>query len=58
MRRVLIILTRPPDPLLSELISAQATLPDHQVEEVDLQATADYDLVLDKIFQADTIQVF
>jgi hypothetical protein len=60
MRHLLHILTRPDDPLAREMIATQQSLPEVKVEVIDLTAAADpdYDALLEKIFTADSIEVW
>lgn len=59
MRQVLHILTKPGDNLAEIVIDGQRRLPDHKVEAVDLTAEeSDYAALLQKIFSADSIQVW
>jgi hypothetical protein len=59
MRRVLHILTRPDDPLMAMIQSAQRARKDCQVETVDLtQPEPDYERLLEQIFDADSIEVW
>ena len=58
MRTVLHILTRPEDELTQLLLAQQRALPDITVEIVRLDSPApDYDALLEKIFQADSVEV-
>ena len=58
MRTILHILTRPADELTRELIAKQRELPETQVEAVELTADApDYDMLVQKIFSVDSIEV-
>ena len=58
MRTILHILTRPEDELTRELIERQRALPETKVETAALvEGTADYDVVVEKIFAADSIEV-
>ena len=59
MRTLLYILTRPNDVLAAEITARQCGQPEHQVEVVDLTAgEAHYRLLLEKIFAADSVQVW
>ena len=59
MRTILHILARPADELTRDLIAKQRALPDTQVEVVELtQDDSDYDALMQKIFAADSIEVF
>ena len=59
MRSILHILTRPEDELSRLVITGQRTLPDIAVEVADLTVPApDYDAVVEKIFTADSVQVW
>lgn len=58
MREVLVILTKN-DPLVSELAEMQREMPEQHVEIVDFtRAEPDYDAALEKIFRADSVQVW
>lgn len=53
------ILTEPADTLAKEIIETQRTKPENQIDVVDLtQPGADYKKLLDKIFAADSVQVW
>ena len=53
------VLTQPSDPLADEIIARQKTNLENQIEIVDLtQAEADYKKLLEKIFTADSVQVW
>ncbi|MEO6183346.1 MAG: hypothetical protein ABIP71_09655 [Verrucomicrobiota bacterium] len=53
------ILTQPDDPLADEIIARQKANPENQIEIVDLTpAEADYKKLLQKIFTADSVQVW
>ena len=53
------ILTQSTDPLADEIIARQKTNSENQIETVDLtQAEADYKKLLEKIFAADSVQVW
>ncbi len=59
MRQVLVILTRPPDPLQDLVASTQRSLPETRVDVVDLTTgTPDYPGLLESIFAADSVQVW
>jgi len=59
MRTILHILTRDEDALAQELITQQRTLPETKVEVVELTTPApDYDALLEKIFAADSVEVW
>lgn len=59
MPAILHILTEPEDSLAQEIISRQRDQTDTLVEVVDLtQGHPDYALLLEKIFAADSVQVW
>jgi hypothetical protein len=59
MRNILHILTRPEDELTRPVIAAQRAQSDTVVEVADLTVPApDYDAVVEKIFAADSVQVW
>ncbi|MEO5804381.1 MAG: hypothetical protein ABIR24_12715 [Verrucomicrobiota bacterium] len=59
MPTLLHILTQPDDALASEIIAKQKSKPENKIEVVDLtQADADYKKLLEKIFSADSVQVW
>ncbi len=59
MRSILHILTRPEDELTSAVIAGQRALPDTAAEVADLTVSApDYDAVVERIFAADSVQVW
>jgi hypothetical protein len=59
MRTILHILTRPEDELTRELIVRQRALPETKLEVVELTAPApDYDALLERIFTADSVEVW
>lgn len=59
MRQVLHILTRESEPLIREMISQQRKEPEYHVEVTDLtRPEPDYEMLLGKIFEADSIQVW
>jgi hypothetical protein len=59
MRAILHILTRPEDVWAGEIIARQKTNAESNVEVVDLNAgPPDYQAVVRKVFQADSVQVW
>jgi hypothetical protein len=59
MRRILHILTAEERPFSSELIQHQAASPHCHVETFDLNVEQpDYNVLLDKIFSADSVAVW
>ena len=59
MRRILHILTRPEDALAREVIAGQKSLPENQIEVVDLNVPApDYRELLEKIFASDSVETW
>jgi hypothetical protein len=59
MRRLLHIVTEAEDPFAAEIIKLQRALPDCEVEVVRLTGReSDYAALLDKIFAADSVQVW
>jgi hypothetical protein len=59
MTAILHILTQPPDDLVISLLAAQTRQADVQVETVDLtQPDPDYDALVEKIFAADSVEVW
>ena len=59
MRTILHILTRPQDELPRALIAGQRGLPETTVEAVELTSPApDYDALVEKIFTADSVEVW
>lgn len=59
MRRVLLIVTRKDDPLTAEMLRRQSQQPDCAVEVADLTGPkVDYEALLEKIFSADSVQVW
>ena len=59
MHAILHILTHPEDELSRLVIAGQRALPDTTVEVADLTVDApDYDAVVEKIFAADSVQVW
>lgn len=59
MTAILHILTKPDDTLAQSVIAAQTMLSDAVVETVDLtQPTPDYDALVEKIFRANSVEVW
>ncbi len=58
MRTILHILTKPEDDLTRAVIETQRTLPETNVEVIALAGDADYGAVVEKIFAADSIEVW
>jgi hypothetical protein len=59
MRTILHIVTRAEDPLSRDIIKRQREFADVQIDVVELTASApDYDALIEKIFAADSIEVF
>jgi hypothetical protein len=59
MRSLLHILTEPTDALATEIIAKQKALVENEIEIVDLsRADADYKALVEKIFTADSVQVW
>jgi hypothetical protein len=59
MRTILHILTRPKDELATELIERQCALPETLVEVISLfDQPPNYDALVEKIFSADSIEVY
>ena len=58
MRTILHILTKAEDDLTRTVIDQQRALPDTSVEVVALATDADYSAVVEKIFTADSVQVW
>ena len=59
MRTVLCLLTRPNDPVALAVTAHESAQPDLQTEIVDLTAPhPDYAALLEKIFSADSVQVW
>jgi hypothetical protein len=59
MRSILHVLTRPEDELTRAVIAGQRTLPETTVEIAELTGPApDYDALVDKIFAADSVEVW
>jgi len=53
------ILTQTDDPLAQDILAKQKSNPENKIEIVDLtQADADYKKLLEKIFAADSVQVW
>ena len=59
MRHVLLVLTQSMNPLNDIVTATERTLPDTQVTVVDLTTDApDYSALLERIFEADSVQVW
>ncbi len=59
MPAILHILTQPDDVLARDVINLQKAKPENKIEVVDLnQPEADYKKLLEKIFVADSVQVW
>lgn len=59
MRRVLIVVTKPFDPLRDTLAEAETSLADTEVEQIDLTVESpDYPRLLEAIFASDSVQVW
>ena len=59
MRTILHILTRPEDELTQALIAGQRSLPEMTIETINLTGVApDYNAVVEKIFAADSVEVW
>ena len=59
MRTLLHLITQPEDVLARETSARQQLLPDTRVDVVDLtQPNPDYDALVDKIFTANSVQVW
>jgi hypothetical protein len=59
MRTLLQLLTRPSDPLANKIASLQRAHPEVKVETLDLTiGTPDYHLLLERILEADSVQVW
>ena len=59
MRNLLHILTQPEDALANKLIAKQQAAAENTIEVVDLtKPDADYKKLLEKIFAADSVQVW
>ena len=59
MRTILHLLSRPEDELTRELIARQLALTETKIEVADLNGAApDYDDVVEKIFSADSVEVW
>ena len=59
MRAILHILTRPDDELTRAVIAGQRARPETVIETVELTAaTPDYDALVEKVFTADSVEVW
>ncbi len=59
MRHALLIVTRSLEPLNDVVIATEQSLPDVQVQVVDLTGEKpDYAALLDAVFRADSVQVW
>ena len=59
MRKILHILTKPEDALAAEIMARQKTNAETKVDVVDLStASPDYEAVVRKVFNADSVQVW
>ena len=59
MRAILHILTQAEDELTRAVIAAQRAWPETSVETVELTAaTPDYDALVEKVFTADSVEVW
>ncbi len=59
MRAILHILTQAEDDLTRAVIAGQRMLPETAIEKVELTGPApDYDALVEKIFTADSVQVW
>ena len=59
MRRILLVITKPPEPLDDVVAGIQRNLPGHEVVVADLTAEpADYQRLVEQIFAADSVQVW
>ena len=59
MTRILHILTKPEDTLVQAVMADQQRLPDVTLETVDLTTPEpDYGALVEKIFEADSVQVW
>lgn len=59
MRRLLHIVTKSDEPLATEIIQCHRQQPDWEVTVVDLtQREPDYEALLERIFAADSVQVW
>jgi hypothetical protein len=59
MRTILHIVTRAEDALSRDIIERQRTFADVQIDVVELtDAATDYDALVERIFAADSIEVF
>jgi hypothetical protein len=53
------LLTHAPEPWIEEILARQRELPESRVEVMDLTRPGpDYEALLEKIFQADSVQVW
>ena len=59
MRKILLIITKPRDPLDEVVIAHESHVPECEVKSVDLTADEpDYRALIHEIFAADSIQVW
>jgi hypothetical protein len=59
MRRALVILTKPLEPLDERVVREERALPNTEIEVIDLTvAEPDYARLLDAVFAADSVQVW
>jgi hypothetical protein len=61
MKTLLHVQTRPDDALADQLAAAQAALPETTVETIrltDASTDADYRALVEKVFQADSVQMW
>lgn len=59
MRRILLIVTKPPGPLNDVVMGMEEALPGREVERFDLtQEAPDYGRLLQAIFASDSVQVW
>lgn len=59
MRHILHILTKPADALAQEIIARQSENPELKVKVMDLAASnPDYKMLLEKVFQSDSIETW
>ena len=58
MRTILHILTKPEDDLTRTIIETQRTLTDTRIEVETLTRMSDYGALLEKIFAADSVEVW
>jgi hypothetical protein len=59
MRQLLLLLTQKDDPLVAKMLECQAGQSGCAVHSVDLtQPEVDYEALLEKIFAADSVQVW